>query len=413
MKKTTLIIALLLCIQTSWTIAQEVTIGQTIPFDEIESKLELELITGNNSDVKVPFESLLGKKVTLIDFWATWCGACIVEMPHLEKLQREFKDDLTILSISQEKRERQEKFVRKKGNDLTFFRDAEEELSKIFPYRSIPHSVLIDRNGKVLAITQLKNITASVIEKIIAGEAIDLPLKKDNMDFNIFEDDYFNVDPNTKSYFVLQPGNPNVPGFSQWGNGGFSHKRRYSSLNTSISNMYLAAFQIKSRQRLAYQEENPWYDNYENPKNRYCMDLIVAEKDSARFHEIFREKLDEALDIKARIEIREMKVFLLKKHDSKPFSAKKVEKKGGGSSRGDYFKMAGVPVENFSNYLETHGITSMPVVDDTGIEGLFQFDFSFLPGDKESFNEAMEKLGLKLEKGIRKIEVLVLYEEKL
>ena len=33
----------------------------------------------------------IGKEVVLIDFWATWCAPCLAEMPHLEKMQTEYK----------------------------------------------------------------------------------------------------------------------------------------------------------------------------------------------------------------------------------------------------------------------------------------------------------------------------------
>ncbi len=415
MKTKRLLLSVFLCMQTSFVFSQDdvlgqgVEIGQTIPINDMLSAINLEKLSENASTLDLT--KLIAGKLILIDFWATWCGACIVEMPRLDELQKEFNNQLAILSVSHEEKNRLEKFAKKRPYSFTYLRDGAEMLRKLFPYRALPHTVLMNAEGKVLAITNSKDVTKEVIRKVINGEAIDLPIKKDNMEFDMFKDDYFDVDSSTVEYFVLQPGNPNIPGFTTRGRGVFS-KRRISSLNTTIANMYMSAFQVTSRKRLVFAEENPSYDNFDDPKNRYCMDLIVAEKDATKLFDILKEELNEMLHIKARIEKREMDVFVLKKHDTNPFTAIKVEKPGGGSSRGDYFKMAGAPVKKFGNYLESHGLTSLPVIDETGIEGFYEFDFSYAPEDKGSFQEAMAKLGLKLEKAKRKIDMLVLSEEK-
>jgi len=91
----------------------------------------------------------MGGRVVLIDFWATWCGPCNEELPHMKKIAREFAGQpLVIISISWDNDETKWKnFIDK--NEMTWvqYRDADHELSKRFDVNAIPHYFTIDSDG--------------------------------------------------------------------------------------------------------------------------------------------------------------------------------------------------------------------------------------------------------------------------
>jgi uncharacterized protein (TIGR03435 family) len=377
--------------------------GQSLNIGDKAPNISMVLVTSEKANIST--DQLKGK-VILLDFWATWCGSCIVNMPHLDSLQTEFADQLQVIAISSEEQERLERFSKNKPFSFLYGRDGDDELQEIFPHRMIPHSVLINAQGEVVAITAPSNITHEIIQKVINGEAIELPRKRDNLGFD-YRVDYFNKDSTTIESFDIQPYNPSIPGFTKFHMNG----RRITMHNTTITSMYREAYEMSS-DRLTLEIAAEKVD-WENTKNRFNLDIIVAPEDKTMIREILREKLDDALDIKARVEIKELEVAVLFKNDSIPFALtpKSADEKISASSRGDHFSSNQATLNEFRSYLERFGIVGLPVVNETGILGEYKFDFTFDPENPKSFFPALENLGLKIKRATRKIEVLVIYEQ--
>lgn len=91
----------------------------------------------------------MGGRVVLVDFWATWCGPCNEELPHVKKIAKEFAGQpLVIISVSWDSDETKWKnFINK--NEMTWvqYRDADHELSRRYDVNSIPHYFTIDSDG--------------------------------------------------------------------------------------------------------------------------------------------------------------------------------------------------------------------------------------------------------------------------
>lgn len=93
-------------------------------------------------------------KLVYIDVWATWCGPCIAEMPHMEKLQDSLKgEDIVFVSICKsDERASWEKFLDKKqpGGVQLFAEYDEKEFFDAYVIQGIPRFILLDREGRIV-----------------------------------------------------------------------------------------------------------------------------------------------------------------------------------------------------------------------------------------------------------------------
>lgn len=109
-------------------------------------------------------------KVVLVNFWATWCGPCRVEMPHLEKLYQEYhKQGVAFLTISDEQPETVRQFLKARNYSFGSMVDAQSVVSNLYGVRGIPHTFLVDRSGRVVAGLPGSQKEADLREAIIKG----------------------------------------------------------------------------------------------------------------------------------------------------------------------------------------------------------------------------------------------------
>ena len=96
-------------------------------------------------------------KYLLINFWATWCGPCKIEMPSLEILYSRFKSDkFDMLGISNDMFGGRVVRPYIKANNLTFpmLLDQRMTVSKKYGIVSLPTTFLIDPQGKIIGVLQ-------------------------------------------------------------------------------------------------------------------------------------------------------------------------------------------------------------------------------------------------------------------
>jgi thiol-disulfide isomerase/thioredoxin len=95
-----------------------------------------------------------GKDVVMLDFWATWCGPCVMEMPILAKVAQEYADKGVVLyAVNQQEEAKEiEEFFKDKDFTATVALDTEGSAGEAYGAEGIPHLVIIDKNGVVQSV---------------------------------------------------------------------------------------------------------------------------------------------------------------------------------------------------------------------------------------------------------------------
>jgi thiol-disulfide isomerase/thioredoxin len=89
------------------------------------------------------------EKVVVLNFWATWCPPCRAEMPSLQNLYNDYKEDVVFLFLTNEESEKVIRFLEKNKYNLPSFNQY-TQTPAAFPVSSIPATYIIDRNGSIV-----------------------------------------------------------------------------------------------------------------------------------------------------------------------------------------------------------------------------------------------------------------------
>jgi len=146
--------------QEKIAIAKKTSVGQ----------MALDFAQADTAGKPVALHSLKGKYL-LVDFWASWCGPCRAENPHLVATFNKYKEKgFQVLGVSLDKPEGKERWlqaIRDDGlawtqvSDLQFWNNA---VAKQYGIQAIPQNFLLDPSGKIIA----KNLTGEALNKKLA-----------------------------------------------------------------------------------------------------------------------------------------------------------------------------------------------------------------------------------------------------
>lgn len=346
-------------------------------------------------------------KVVILELWATWCGPCIPAMDHLGKLKEKFENNpVQIIAVTSEDQKDVVRFLKHRPSRLWIGIDSDRSVFDTFQPMTIPHTIVIDKSGRIAAVTSPDQVTEQVIENLLAEKAIDLPVKasgySEDAAEEAFEQRQMRLDSDTIFKAVFRP----LKSESAWG-------RRYPADDPQFPLRRFTGKGIWPLALLAAAYESPvnlFIDEVGLPQSGYFIDVIVPQGKERLLNPTIQRLIQDGLNIRIEKETREVDVWELRKiqgaqaalqpsHAEKPLY----------TFRGPKLTAIKQPISRLVDYISNAG--RKPVVDETGLTAEYDFSMDFVMGNKETFYEALRKLGLEIVESKRPIEMFVIRPE--
>ena len=336
-------------------------------------------------------------KVVVLEFWATWCTPCIGAIPHLNQLAGEFRGrDVVFLAVTDDDEYRLKPFLAKQPMEAIIGIDAERKNWKVFGVPSIPHTIVIGKDSMVIGATSPENVTGGVLSQVLAGGKPVLPPTEGVAGDEAWDDHSIEWKDGVAPamYAIVKPIKTTV-------SGSMARPGHISGDGLPLEVLV----------QIAYETDYNHLD-WRMPKQEQVFRVAfrVPEERQERLLPYVRQTLSDLFGIQARWEKQERDVYVLRRIEGRgALPESQTEKELAMAMRGK-ITLRRQPVGTLCDSLSNYVLHAM-AIDETGMDGRYDFDVPYQPGQPEVTTQALRELGFEAVKARRTVSMLVVAPE--
>jgi uncharacterized protein (TIGR03435 family) len=364
--------------------------------------LKLEKLLQAPAGASVDWAKLKGKLV-VIDFWATWCSPCVAAIPHLNEMAKELADQpVVFISVTDDDETRLNEFLKSTPMKTWIGLDSARTNWTAFDLHSIPTTVIVNPEGKLLATTKPAELTTQKLRDLLRGQAVAFaaPETRDsNLTWDQDEIEWKDgVGP--LASVIIKP-----------------IKTATSGSMYKPGDNYLTAdgVPLQILVQMAY-EADTYHMDWRVPKpatsQSYRVVARVPKGRESQLLPLFQSTLAATFGVKASWHMEEKDVYVLRVidgHAVKLTVAGKDEAKDLRFLRGRG-SCTRCGIDKLSEFL-SHFVLDSIVIDETKLTGEYNWNLPYQHGKPEATLPQLKDLGLEVVKARRKVNILVVEPE--
>lgn len=365
------------------------------------------------------------KKLVVLDFWSTWCKACIKALTKLDQLQGKLGADIMIIAVTDQDSATVSKFFKKTGMRLPQLpvKTGDSVLKQYFTFQSLPHTVWIS-DGKVVYVTYGYNVNEPNIRKYLAGDPLKLALKDGDKVYDrgapiwAKTNAQFGAKPERYSYltgWLHNYGGVVNRGFYDTASQTIGVRMINVPLKLVIEAAYGQEYRLSNRVSIetAHAKHVVWDNIYAAEDGRIerglvCYELGVSWSERKQIPQLIQADLNRYLDFKIEVEKRKKRIYVIEQTGLdivKPSCENKdyhYTKANGAFSFCGSFKSFVMALQN------EFGHGSLPIIDRSGYVGNLYVSAKGTLKDIEFVKEVLGRYGFKITEQESEIDMLVM-----